>query len=687
MARTALPLVLALGSAVATASACSTGPSASPAFTTPLSEQPDASTAPKPFVAVSPASYVAKVKNVLLGLPPTDDEVKRVTADPTALAGLIDGWMGLPQYQEKMKTFFELAFQQTQISIVDFADQTYPRQAAVNPATQPLLTQNARESFARTVLELIKEGRPLTEAMTTQRFMMTPALMEFYAFLDAWQVDDADKVTDRFRQANPALTITVGAAQGPIPIAETVDPSSPNYMHWYNPDVLNAGMKDPGCAQDPITYPANGATLHMVLFGSLDNRKNATGGVCLQRAGTAASPQLKADDFGTWKMVTVRAPNAGETPTAFYDLPKLRGGSELVLTTPRVGFFSTPAFFANWQTNKSNQMRVTMNQTLIVATGAAVDGSDLTSPSSTPGLDAAHAGNPACLGCHKTLDPTRSILASTYSWSYHRQTDAAFSGQKGLFAFQGVVRPLSSAADLGAALAEHPLFAQAWAEKLCYYANSAACSPDDPELKRVVSVFRSSRYSWSALVKELLASPLTTHASVTKTAEESGEVIAVARRDHLCAALNNRLGFVDVCALDALSRAAAQQTIPEIVSGLPSDGYGRGSVAPVLPNQPTLFYRAGAENICLAVAAQVIDAPKPQPNVKQWSSAQPDAAIAEFVPLIMGLTASDPRAPQAEALLKAHFMSSTKAGASASDALKSTFVVSCLAPSAVAIGL
>jgi hypothetical protein len=451
--------------------------------------------------------------------------------------------------------------------------------------------------------------------------------------------------------------------------------------------VLNAGQKDPGCAQDPITYPANGATLHMVLLGSLDNRKNPSGGVCQLRAGTATSPQLKPEDFGTWKMVTVRAPSAGENPTAFYDLPKLRDGSELVLTTPRVGFFSTPAFFANWQTNKSNQMRVTMNQTLIVATGAAVDGSDLTSPSSTPGVDSAHAGNPACFGCHKTLDPTRSILASTYSWSYHRQTDAVFSGQKGLFAFQGVVKPLSSAADLGAALAEHPLFAQAWAEKLCYYANSTACSPDDPELKRVVGVFQSSHYSWSALVKELLASPLTTHASVTKTADDSGEVVAVARRDHLCAALNNRLGFVDVCALDALSRAAAQQTIPEIVSGLPSDGYGRGSIAPVLPNQPTLFYRAGAENICLAVAAQVIDAPKPQPNVKQWSSAQPDAAIAELVSLMMGLTASDPRASQAEALLKAHFASSTKTGASASDALKSTFVVSCLAPSAIAIGL
>ena len=79
-----------------------------------------------------------------------------------------------------------------------------------------------------------------------------------------------------------------------------------------------------------------------------------------------------------------------------------------MLTIPRVGFFTTPAFFANWQTNTSNQMRVTTNQALIVATGAAVDGTDTTVPPSTPGLDAAHAApGTACFGCHQLLDPTR----------------------------------------------------------------------------------------------------------------------------------------------------------------------------------------------------------------------------------------------------------------------------------------
>ena len=680
-ARSIVPVVLAC--ALVSAAACGVGDKPSPST---VESTPDGGTTAVPFEADPASVYVAKVKNILVGLPPTDAELTAVVADPGALAGLIDGWMKLPQYEQKMLTFFELAFQQTQISIVDLADQAYPRQADANAPTAALLTQNVRESFARTVLALIDEGRPLTEAMTTTRFMMTPALMELYAFLDGWQVDDAGKITDQFRIANPNVSLTVSAASGPIPIAQSLDKTSPNYMHWYDPDVASIGAQDPACAADPIVYPSNGFTLHFILYGTLEGRKTGTLN-CVQHGGSAAAPQMTGTDFTSWKMVSVRPPSAGEATSAFYDLPNLRTANELVLSIPRVGFFSTPAFFANWQTNTSNQMRVTMNQALIVATGAQVDGSDTTTPPTTPGLDTVHASDAACFACHQTLDPTRSILSSTYSWNYHRQTDSALTSQKGLFAFQGVTKAVSSAADLGATLASHPLFAQAWAQKLCYYADSAACETNDPEFQRIVGVFQSSGYAWNVLVRELLSSPLTTHAAATKTATDTGAVVAVARRDHLCAALNNRFGFTDVCGLDAITKVTAQQTIPEIVSGLPSDGYGRGAVAPVLPNQPSLFFRAGTENICEAVASLVIDAAKPQPNVKAWSSAHASDAIAEFVSLVMALPPSDPRAAQAQTILTSHFTSATTQGASASDALKSTFVVACLAPSSVAIGL
>ena len=176
-----------------------------------------------------------------------------------------------------------------------------------------------------------------------------------------------------------------------------------------------------------------------------------------------------------------------------------------------------------------------------------------------------------------------------------------------MFAFRGVIQPVSTMADLGTVLAQHPLFPSAWAQKLCYYANSTACVADDPEFQRIVAAFQASSFSWNVLVRELLSSPITTNASPTATSTANGEVVAVSRRDHLCAALDNRLGFADVCGLDAVTKKALSATVPQIVSGLPSDGYGRGSTAPVLPNQPTLFFRAGTENICASVAASIID--------------------------------------------------------------------------------
>src|SRR4051794_28389694 len=142
-----------------------------------------------PFVPDPPAVYVAKVKNILVGLPPSDAELAQVTADPEALPALIDDWMKLPEYQKKMMVFFELAFQQTQITAADFVD-IVPTQGLGVGRAIPLLVQNVRESFARTVLQLTAEGRPLTDAFTTKRLMMTPALMELYAFLDTRLVND-----------------------------------------------------------------------------------------------------------------------------------------------------------------------------------------------------------------------------------------------------------------------------------------------------------------------------------------------------------------------------------------------------------------------------------------------------------------------------------------------------------------
>jgi hypothetical protein len=649
------------------------------------------------FQPIPPTVYVAKVKNILVGLAPSAGEVAAVQADPQALGDLIDGWMALPQYQQKMMRFFQLAFQQTQVTANDFTDQlrAYP---ATNPSATPWLLQNAQESFARTMVALTAQGRPFTEAMTTRQLMMTTALKEFYAFLDEWQLDNDGNITDPWRDANRAVPIVLQAAAGPVPFEQSIDPQSPNYMHWYFPDILTE-EHTPECQQDPVMLAPKGRSLHYVLWGSVDGRTITNGDYCNGYPGTARAPVFTTADFNDWTMVTLRPPQPGEPTTVFYDLPKLRAASELVLTVPRVGFFSTPAFFANWQTNSSNQMRVTAQQTLIVATGAAVGLDDESQSPSTPGLDAVHAGVGTCYGCHRTLDPTRSILSSTWSWNYHHQTDPAWTAQPGLFAFRGVVKPLATVADLGDALATHPLVAGAWVQKLCLYVNSVAGAADDPEFKRLVTLFHDSNFSWPTLVKALMLSPLTTHAAPTPTADQAGgDVVVVARRDHLCAALNARLGFTDVCGLDARSVTSAPTTlamtamaaIPSIVSGLPSDAYGRGSVAPLLPNEPTVFFQAATRNICEMVAALVVDPADSSATSagKHWSSAEPDRAIADFVGSLLALAPSDPRAGPATDLLKAHYTAAVQQpGITATDALRSTFAVACQSPALISVGL
>ncbi len=641
------------------------------------------------FAGDPPEVYVAKVKNILVGLPPTDAEIAAVTQDPTALAPLIDGWMATPEYQAKMQVFFELAFQQTQITQANFID-IAPPNGLGNARQIPLLVQDTRESFARTVLALDAQGKPLTDAFGTKQLMMTPALMQLYAYLDGHQANDNGQITDTFARANPTVTFTLENAAGPIPIADSLTVGGPNYMHFYNPDIVTQSYPNAACnGADPITVTVSSNALYNIMFGEIPAHKVGTT-ACPIRAATGKGIQLLPSDFTDWKLVTIRPPHAGEQPTQFFDLPTLRTATELVIKTPRVGFFSTPAFFANWPTNASNQMRVTLNQALIVATGAQIDGTDGTQPAMTPGLDSTHAmPGSACYGCHQLLDPTRSILSATYSWFYNQQADATLTAQPGLFAFQHVIAPMSTIDDFAKLLATHPLVPAAWAEKLCYYANSAPCAADDPEFQRIVADFSANGMQWNQLVRELLSSPITTNAAETRTWAVNNEVIAVARRDHLCAQLDNRLGFIDICQLDEANQVGAKTPIAQIVSGMPSDGYGRGGVIPVLPNQPTLFYRGGLENICAQVSAQVIDAkanPK-QPGVKMWSSAQPAAAIADFVATVMALTSSDERTAPVTAALTEHFTAAQAAGATATDALRSTFVAACLSPSFIGIGM
>lgn len=119
-----------------------------------------------PFEPTSERAYLRKVKGLLTGLAPTEEEVQTVlqAQDPAeALRGLIDGWIavGSPTYEffkAKMIFFFTNAFQQKGFTPTeDFKPQLLENAGfdlgplgVYGDVAFPTLVKNLEESFART---------------------------------------------------------------------------------------------------------------------------------------------------------------------------------------------------------------------------------------------------------------------------------------------------------------------------------------------------------------------------------------------------------------------------------------------------------------------------------------------------------------------------------------------------------
>ena len=241
-------------------------------------------------------------------------------------------------------------------------------------------------------------------------------------------------------------------------------------------------------------------------------------------------------DVSDWRWVTIAPKGSSDAYVQPYDLPTLRTLSTVKLAMPRVGFYTTPAFLALWNTNDSNQHRVTMNQTLMAALGQSFTSDNNLTPLSEVGLASAHTTTSGeCYGCHKSLDPMRMFFGNQYDFNDRNDFVAnPFSGsqpnprpaapQQAGFAFADVnwASPASgtSMSDLGPLLLQAtdqdttdaggplPLFALSVAQQLCFWANSNACSPSDPVFRGIVADFVSSNYNFPSLVKELFSSAL-----------------------------------------------------------------------------------------------------------------------------------------------------------------------------------
>jgi len=639
----------------------------------------------------SAATAVRKVKNVLTGLAPTDADV---TAGATAsgLQGLIDTWMATPQFQDKMIHFFGNAFQQSSLAVLDFEFQLRKRPGGFDlpygvfgDNAFPLLFQNLKESFARTALALVAEGRPFTDVLTTQRFMMTTALRSMYMQIE--MPYDIHTFNFQFNHgARPAL-------------ADTLNPASPSYLVFgYAAPTSTTGRGPSGttCAGDTTkvsTYPGSTNLFH-VLLGVVDrdSTNNGQGSTKLGCFEHAIAPYFTASDLSDWQMTTIV--NSG-TPIASYDLPGLRTATTLPSRLPRVSFFTTPAFLAVWNTNDSNQHRVTANQALLAALGEGLTSATaaITAPPSSIGLDGTHAvAGSVCFACHQSLDPIRQFWANAYD--YNDQVNARpGANATASFGFAGVRGSGTSLVDFGRFVAQvvdgqvaaQPVnrFALAMTQHLCFFANSSQCEETDPEMRRVALAFQNAGYDFKTLVRTLMSSPLVTATGSTATFVADGVTISVARRDQLCAALSNRLGKADLCEIAMPTPTDVTTAVNRLAGAIPADAFSRGSPLPVTSPDPNLFYRAASELVCEAIAAKVVDAKVGT----VYASTTFAAAIPDMVQKVMAVPPTDPHYAAALKALTDHYEAALATGATATSSLRSTFSAACQSPTSAALGI
>ena len=518
---------------------------------------------------------------------------------------------------------------------------------------------NIMASFPLTVWQLtMVEGKPLTEALTTERFMMTPPLATLLAFLDNRYTTDANRGTDYITTANPNFKITLSNKKW-----TDCDRKTPRSARSAVYELVSA-RRCPRSVYRSAGLPARDTPrLYQFLFGSV----NASTGVCTQ---SFAVPSQFADaEYDAWRMVQIRQPKAGEASSLFYDLTAMRNTGELVLRVPRVGF-SRRRPFANWATNASNQARVTINQTLIVALGRSFDDSNNTLPLALPAMDKAHSSDPACY-LSQDARSDAAVFRQAYTLTYHEQKIRRRRRCRVCLRSTGSARTSRRPKS----------WVRRWRAIHALPSRGRRSSAISQTRRRVAKVipnssasswhFQSSGHDLKTLLREVLTSPLTTGTRNTQTFADRGMTLSVARRDQLCGAMSTRLGVPNLC---ALGRA------PSLAQLIPSDGFSRGGTAPILATDPSLFYRAATEQLCRNFADYVVDS-----NVtgkpSRYQSKLPDAAISDMVQTVMGVVPSDPRYGSLLAILSEHYAKASKTqGITVVDALKSTFTLACMSP-------
>ncbi len=598
-----------------------------------------------PFEPTPIFSALRKVKTLLHGGAPTSAEVARVEADPAAFRELVSEWVETDAFTSKIFDFFTVNLQQ-RFQSEEFQQFNRLRRRGSYSTNYLRVIQH---SFVRTALDIIERNLPFTNVVTTRRWMVTTANLVLLRY--------GDQTTEDRQSVHVA---TNDPAEAPTALeAQVVQ------RQWLIPSL-----------EGSCTF-SQSETLDM-LFGFILERRCRPWAT---RNLTISDSPLTDADFNDWRLVElVAAEDAPELSLLqFYDLPSLRQADRVATRVPRVGFFTTSVFLNNWATNVDNQFRVTTNQSVLGALNIGFSASEPTEPVSLVGLDEAHAEpNTACYGCHKQLDPMRLYFSQHYDINYQRPRDPPNEDTpipldlEPSFAFRNHTELGGDLYDFAEMLTNHPRFPYAWVQKLCLYANSERCDERDPRFLELATSFRDGGYRFKSLIVDLFSSPLVTGLVETNSSRLSDAIVSITRLNHLCPLLVERTGRETIC---EVSRVRA-------VKGLIArDDFARGAVDVTQPALSSAFHFAAVEAVCEAAASAAVGSSQPY--------FQP--ADAELIPKLvirlMGLSPEHERYERSVEILNRHYSELQAAGKNRSSRARGVFILACMSPDVMGVGL
>jgi hypothetical protein len=627
-----------------------------------------------PFEPVSLLTSLRKSKTQLLGAALTAEEVA-AAADPNVASRLIDTWLADPNSETALTDFFMWAFQLSQMTGL----QAMAQQSQNHPPSGNMV-KFIQESMARTALWIARDHQPFTHIATTRKFMVNPTLLSWMII-----VDGQSSQGEYESQRNPNYSFTL-VDNANIPIEKSGNPADPDYMIWstapMNTDCGN--QLDHRFTVDKKTYFGQVAfALWMHLNGrNYLNVNKATGGYCSVFVPQNYSRMPEAPK-NTWRLVTFRQPRGSERSTPFWDFDALVRAEEILLRIPRIGYYTTPAFFAQAPTNKNNQARVTVNQAMLIGLNQVFDGRDQTPPANSEALVPDHAAvGTSCYSCHITLDPMRQFFRQDFDDAYHVQMDPAIKNMPGVWSRDGSSLVSRDIAEFGEQIAKSPQFPIAWVQKVCTWVNSAPCNEKDPELLQIAQNFTDHNFDFLAMFKEVMLSNATTYRDRSATAETKGQVFSLARSRQLCRTLSARLKFKDICANEIGTIVSSSVSgFNALNSQYAKDGYVRGAKLPEMATTPSVPIRTSIEFGCAWLSKEFIDAG----GATRWRSSDLKGAFAGFATQVMGVSEADSK--PVLAILERHYNDARSANLTAADALRSTFVLACTSPYVTTLGV